>query len=66
MGKCLAQCIHITRNQLRLVEPNSLGEARMSGEYFKANEKEDDCVFFHKMIFRINFLGLAHIFVNNF
>lgn len=48
MGKCLAQCLHITHNHLRLVESDSLGEARMSGEHFKGNKKEDNHVFFIK------------------
>lgn len=48
MCKCLAQCLHIAHNQLRLVEFDSLGEAKMSGEYFKGNKKEDNPVFFTK------------------
>lgn len=48
MGKCLAQCLHITHNHLRLVESHSLGEDKMSWEYFKGNKKEDNRVFFMK------------------
>lgn len=48
MWKCLAQCLHITHNQLRLVESDSLGEAGMFGEYFKGNKKEDSPIFFIK------------------
>lgn len=48
MWKCLAQCLHITYNQLRLVESDSPGEARIFGEYFKGNKKEDNHVFFIK------------------
>lgn len=60
MWMCLAQCLHITHNQLRLVESDSLGEAGMFGEYFRDYKKEDHHVFVIKMIFRDNLLSLAH------
>ena len=66
MWKCLAQCLAITHIQLRLVESDSLGEARMFGEYFRDYKRDDYHDFFIKLSSEIICWVWPSFFFNNY